>query len=447
MSELPKGWVESELKELCYLITDGTHHSPPNGPTGTYKYVTAKNIRQYGLDEANITFVDRSTHDVIYKRCPVKKGDILYIKDGATTGLAIVNPLDEEFSMLSSVALIRPAELLDAGFLKWQLNSPAVFARITGNMTGSAIRRLTLTTIGRQRVRVPPLAEQKRIVAKLDTLSARSTRARAELDRIDTLVKRYKQAVLSKAFSGELTRDRKVASWEQLKLGDLLEDIRYGTSKKCAIEPVLTPVLRIPNISGGKIDKYDLKYADFDEKEFEKLRLRKGDILVIRSNGSLELVGRSAVVDTDAEGMLFAGYLIRLRLKLNSIDPVFLQFGLQAPEMRKAVEALAKSTSGVNNINSQQIQGLDIRLPDIPTQKEIVRRIESAFGKIDRLAAEAKRALELTDRLDEAILAKAFRGELVPQDPDDEPASVLLERIKAERAAAPKAKRGKKEKA
>jgi type I restriction enzyme S subunit len=115
--------------------------------------------------------------------------------------------------------------------------------------------------------------------------------------------------------------------------------------------------------------------------------------------------------------------------------------------MRSIIEGLAKSTSGVNNINSTQIEQLPIKLTSIDEQGEIVRRIDAAFVWIDRLASEATSARRLIDRLDQAVLAKAFRGELVQQDPDDEPASVLLERISAERGAAPKAKRGRRAKA
>lgn len=113
---------------------------------------------------------------------------------------------------------------------------------------------------------------------------------------------------------------------------------------------------------------------------------------------------------------------------------------MQSTEVRSAIEAAAKSTSGVNNVNSQQLQSLQLRLPPLQEQHAIVRRIESAFAKIDRLAADARRALELVGKLDEAILAKAFHGELVPQDENDEPASLLLERILAERESAPKVK-------
>jgi type I restriction enzyme, S subunit len=99
------------------------------------------------------------------------------------------------------------------------------------------------------------------------------------------------------------------------------------------------------------------------------------------------------------------------------------------------IERTAKSTSGVNNINSEELKGLPLSEPDIDEQREIVRRVKHAFTWIDRLATEASNARKLVDHLDQAVLSKAFRGELVPQDPNDEPASVMLERIKAEQAA------------
>src|SRR3954470_6055486 len=125
MRKLPTGWIEASLSDACQLITGGTHHSPVNGPIGAFKYITAKNIKKNGLALDNVTYVDALTHAEIYRRCPPKKGDVLYIKDGATTGVAVVNPLDEQFSMLSSVALLRPdPQLLTSEYLCNQLNSP-----------------------------------------------------------------------------------------------------------------------------------------------------------------------------------------------------------------------------------------------------------------------------------------------------------------------------------
>jgi len=440
MSESPIGWAEAPLPLVCTKITDGTHHSPVNLPSGDYKYVTAKNIRPWGLDLSDISFVDTKTHQEIYARCPVEKGDVLYIKDGATTGLAAVNPLDEPFSMLSSVALLKPdRKVIEPSYLKYWLNSPETLSIMLDKMTGTAIRRLTLTTISGQILPLAPLPEQRRIVAKVDGLTARTARARKELDRVPTLIARYKQRLLALAFSGELTAawraDHGLREPMPTTVDDVSEGLRYGTAQKSYAEPNGIAVLRIPNVASGRISLDDLKYSELEPKEFAKLRLSEGDILVVRSNGSVDLVGRPALVTGDAVGLAYAGYLIRIRPKHDVVMPKFLTLMLEAPAIRSTIEAGARSTSGVNNVNATELGALNVPLFDIDEQVEIVRRIESAFGWLDRMASDHAAAVRLLPKLDAAILAKAFRGELVPQDPNDEPASALLERIKAERGA------------
>jgi type I restriction enzyme S subunit len=280
----------------------------------------------------------------------------------------------------------------------------------------------------------PPL-EQRRIVAKLDSLTARSSRARRELDRVPLLIERYKQAVLAKAFSGELTADwRKTRGvrrkWNSESLRALATDIRYGTSVKCTYVKTDTAVLRIPNIEKSGISLDDLKYAHFSKSEIAKLALANGDLLFIRSNGSLGLVGRAAIVTPREAGLLYAGYLIRVRVDQEQIVPRFLLHLFSEPQTRSHIETLAKSTSGVNNINSEQLANVSVPLPTPAEQAEIVRRIDDAFSWLDKLAIEHARAEHLLPKLNQAFLAKAFRGELVPQDPNDEPAEHFLSRVK-----------------
>ena len=300
----------------------------------------------------------------------------------------------------------------------------------------SGTTRLKLTQGGMQRVRVPvpPLAEQRRIVAKLGALTARLSRVRTEMSKAVDLQCRLKAAICETAIS--------VAADEK-PLGNALVDIRYGTAQKCGYHGA-TPVLRIPNVARGAIDLSDLKSADFEPKEVAALSLAVGDILIVRSNGSLDLVGRSAVVNENAAGMLYAGYLIRMRLDPTKALPAYVQLWFSAPSTRAVIEGLARSSSGVNNINSKQLQALRIRLPDLETQKKRAEAAKAAFARANRLEAEAKTALAVIDRLEATILTKAFRGELVPQDPNDEPASVLLERIRARRTAEPKPRRGRR---
>ncbi|MFQ6181848.1 restriction endonuclease subunit S [Sinorhizobium meliloti] len=287
---------------------------------------------------------------------------------------------------------------------------------------------------------LPPLAEQKRIVAKLDALSAKSARARTELARIETLVSRYKQAVLSKAFSGELTREwRHGRDWPaSVRLGDVAGSFAYGSAAKSQKSGSI-PVLRMGNIQNGKLDWTDLVYTD-DKDEIEKYRLVLGDVLFNRTN-SPPLVGKTALYNGEREA-IFAGYLIRI-VAGPDLDARYLTYALNSPSGREF--SWNAKTDGVSqsNISASKLKEFAFAVPQLEEQHEIVRRIESAFARIDRLAKEAKRALELVGRLDEAILAKAFRGELVPQDEKDEPAELLLARIRAERETAPNAKRGR----
>jgi type I restriction enzyme S subunit len=197
------------------------------------------------------------------------------------------------------------------------------------------------------------------------------------------------------------------------------------------------PVLRIPNISEGIVDHDDLKYADLPTKEFQQLRLQSGDVLVIRSNGSVSLVGKSALVREAEKDFAYAGYLIRIRPDRTKVQPEYLNLVMGSYEVRLQIEVPARSTSGVNNINSEELRSLRFSLPPLPEQQEIVRRVESFFTLADQLEARYRTAKAHVDKLTQSILVKAFRGELVPQDPNDEPAAVLLERIREEREATP----------
>jgi len=418
---------------VCSYIQRGK--SPKYIEKSDLPVINQKCVRWWGIDERYLKFVDPFQWPSLTEERFLVSEDVLWNSTGTGTigRAALFKGLRsaDQAVVDSHVTVLRSNGSIIGGFLHRFIQSPCVQNAIADMQSGTTNQvELNRTEITETVLPLPPLVEQRRIVAKLDTLDAKSACARTELARIETLVARYKQAVLSKAFSGELTL-AEASNWTSCALGDLALDVRYGTAEKCTYAPDLTPVLRIPNVSNGRIDLSDLKHASFNEKELRKLALVEGDILVIRSNGSLDLVGRSAIVDSAAAGMLFAGYLIRIRPDLSRVFPQFVQYWMESFAARRKIEEAAKSTSGVNNVNSQQLQALRLQLPHIEEQQEIVRRIESAFAKIDRLAKEAKRALELVGRLDEAILAKAFRGELVPQDPNDEPASALIKRIGA----------------
>ena len=162
----PMNWNKRTLKEVCIKLNDGTHFSPESFSMGDYKYITAKNINASGFDFSNITYVPEAVHRPIFERCNPEQGDVLYIKDGATTGIAIVNTLKEEFTLLSSVALLKQnRNVINGYFLAALLNNADMYSDIRNNMGGAAITRLTIAKLNAVKVIVPPLDLQNRFAA------------------------------------------------------------------------------------------------------------------------------------------------------------------------------------------------------------------------------------------------------------------------------------------
>ena len=445
-------WAKTTLSDICSKITDGTHHSPVNKTEGSFMYVTAKNIRRWGLDLTDITYVSEDVHNEIYSRCPVEQGDVLYIKDGVTTGIAAINTCSEPFSMLSSVALLKPIkEAIDSRFLKHWLNSPETLKSMTGNMTGSAIKRLVLKTIRKAEIELPPLNEQHRIADKLDTTLAAVEACKQKLNNAAETIQRFRQSVLAAAVSGELTREWREergieGEWPKVSLSDHITKPAYGTSSKSSPSGSV-PVLRMGNIQNMELDWGDLVYTS-DTEEIEKYKLEKGDVLFNRTN-SPELVGKTAIYNGERQA-IYAGYLIRVRCN-NTLLPEYLNLCLNSPQGRHYCWRVKSDGVSQSNINSKKLSSFKFGLPSIEEQQQLCQQATHLLSEGKEIQLKIENSLQVLNNFAKALLAKAFRGELVPQDPNDEPASVLLERIKAQReaeAAAKKpAKRGRKKKA
>ncbi|MFH0883362.1 MAG: N-6 DNA methylase, partial [bacterium] len=166
-------WPMVELGKACETIMDGTHFSPSNTETGDRLYITSKNVRENYLELSNVSYISEDDHRAIYSRCPVRTGDVLYIKDGANTGLAAINTLTEEFSLLSSVAVMRgKPEMLSNRYLAFFLNSERGRQSMLSMISGVAITRLTLTKLNSALIPLPPLATQQAIVAEIEAEQA-----------------------------------------------------------------------------------------------------------------------------------------------------------------------------------------------------------------------------------------------------------------------------------
>lgn len=213
--QVPDQWVWCRLGSVAKKITDGTHHSPANFPAGDFKYLSAKNIKSWGIDLNGMTYVPASVHQEIYSRCDPEHGDILYIKDGATTGVLTINTLKEPFSLLSSVGVIKPSCGLTSEYLALVMRSPYFYQAMRDGMTGVAITRVTLTKLASALVPLPPLNEQARIVARVDELmrlcDALEAKGQLEAEQHAQLLSTLLGALSDSASPGELA-----ANWQRV---------------------------------------------------------------------------------------------------------------------------------------------------------------------------------------------------------------------------------------
>jgi len=210
----------------------------------------------------------------------------------------------------------------------------------------------------------------------------------------------------------EITEDEKSFElpngWEWSRFYNIFHDLKYGTSKKSDYLVKGNPVLRIPNIVKGYIDSNDLKFSELTNKELNELKLKTGDLLLIRSNGSLSIVGQSAVVDEAHEGFSYAGYLVRVRLNIENYNSNFLSLVLRSMLIRNQIEGPIRTTSGVKNINSTEISKLIMPIVPLVEQHRIVKKVDELITLCDQLKSHLNNAQITQLHLADTIVENSF---------------------------------------
>jgi type I restriction enzyme, S subunit len=433
---VPNGWCEVTVADVTkpFVLTD-----PKKTPENTFKYVDIGSIDNNTQTIQNPKVITGAEAPSRARRV-IHTGDTLfstvriYLKN-----IAIVpEELDGQLTS-TGIAILRPNEAVHPQYLfKWAVSDRFV-AEVSVAQDGTMYPAVSDRDVADALIRVPPLREQGRIVAKIDSLSAQSKRAREQLDHVPRLVEKYKQAVLAVAFKGELTRKRRdthseISAWGSIKAGEIIKVIVAGKNMRCEERPPTDDergVLKVNAVTWGSFDPQASKTLPKSFTPPGQTRVKSGDLLISRAN-TLELVGAVVIVQHTPTNLFLSDKI--LRLEMAEEDKPWMLWYLRSPGGRAAIERSATGNQlSMRNLSQTALRAIDIPWPTERERKAIIRLIETAFAWIDRLASETTSARKLIDHLDQAILAKAFRGELVPQDPNDEPASVLLERIKAQR--------------
>ena len=296
---------------------------------------------------------------------------------------------------------------------------------------GSAQLNMSTEWLKEYPIPLPPLAEQQRIVDRIESLFSKldeaKEKAQAVLDSFET----RKAAILHKAFTGELTAKWReehgvgMESWEKKSVGELCISLKYGTAKKSDASGNVV-VLRMGNLQQGEIDWSDLAYSN-DPDDIEKYKLFPGDVLFNRTN-SAALVGKTAIYRGEHPA-IYAGYLIKLDYDHDKIIGDYLNYALNTLDAKKYCNSV--KTDGVNqsNINAKKIGAYSFNVPSIPEQEKIVSVIQKLLSKEQQTKEAAEAVLDQIDLMKKSILARAFRGELGTNDPTEESAVELLKKV------------------
>ena len=302
-----------------------------------------------------------------------------------------------------------------------------------------------------------PLAEQKAIAEKLDTLLAQVESTKARLERIPKILKRFRQSVLAAAVSGKLTEEwcnnnGVVTCWDEVKLADYVYSIEAGKNLKCTEIPPSESeygIIKISAVTWGVYNEEESKTLPSRDLFNENRRIKVGDLLISRAN-TIELLGNPVIVRKVSKNLMLSDKV--LRLVMDDDDKSWVDIYLKSPRGRKEIQSRATGNQqSMRNIGQKAL--LDIDIPKLADEEksEIVRRVDQLFAYADTIETQVNNALERVNNLTQSILAKAFRGELTEQWRKDNPdlisgensASALLEKIKIERAAAKPVKKAK----
>ncbi len=490
MSEgLPKGWINSSIEKIIDktgIFVDGDWiESKDQDPNGKIRLLQLGDIGDgYFIDKSN-----RFINEEIFSRLrctQILPGDILVARMPYPLGRACILPsIKYKAITVVDVCIIRPNKLLiNANWLMYFINAYEFRNKIEALSSGTTRKRISRKNLASILLPLPPFIEQKRIVVKLNAIMPRIEAVKKRLDKMPGILKRFRQSVLTAAVTGKLTEQWREDHPEVESAEVLLDMIRRDREKRykneCEkaknngkripkynipeksievsniniswvnieiqqiydVETGATPLKSdytyyengtIPWIKSGDIQNCDIYNCEkrITEKALNEINIKYYPVnsLLIAMYGEGKTRGQIGKLKFKATSNQACAVLVNPNLNESTVDYIYL-FGLSQ------YEQLRMQAVGGNqpNLNLTKIKEWILPLPPLEEQKEIVRQVDKLFALADKVEAHYLKAKERVDKLSQSVLAKAFRGELVPQAPDDEPAEKLLERILEEKA-------------
>ena len=399
-------------------------------------YLRAANITWQGICLDNVK--EMNFDDVDFEKFRLTSGDILLNEASGSPHEvgkpAIWNNQIDGCCFQNTLLRLRP-RLLNRDYLYWYCYASALTGRFGEAGRGVNIRHLGKRGLSQFPIPIAPLAEQKRIVAAIEEHLSRLNAVGLGLERSLRQLRTLRSSVLVKAFHANRCLP---SHWNWRTIGDVAE-VRGGIQKQPKRRPNknTAPFLRVANVLRGDLLLDEIHQIELFTGELEKYRLQPGDLLVVEGNGSPQQIGRAACWGGEIADCVHQNHLIRVRPG-RSLVPRYLALYWNAPHTALILRDVASSTSGLYTLSTAKVKSIPIPLAPEPEQWRIADDVDRHLETASRLEQSIQSAMDRLRAIRRSILAVAFSGGLVSQDPTDEPASVLLERIAASRTTKPK---------
>jgi len=485
---LPKGWSWTTIYELSSLVTKGATPT-----TYGYKYqkkgilfVKVENIADYSINHNNLIHHISEEAHLFLKRSQLKTNDILFSIAGTIGRTCLVHTQDIPANINQALAIIRiPWSSIDKKFLLFYLDTYTAKKMSELGMRGVGMNNISLGNVKSIPVTLCPENEQKRIVKKIEILFDRLNKTKKELAKIPPLIKKFRQSVLAKAFNGELTKEWREKQKDLEPASILLERIRTERKKQLGKkykepEPIDTsnllelpegwewatiseitlpekdsmvdgpfgsdlkvseytnrgvPLIRLQNIERFHFKPENLRFISPKKAdELARHSFKPGDIVITKLGKPL---GKSCIIPIDQKPGIFVADIVRVRPNIKEFDREYLVFAINSFIAQLQFSSLTKGTTRPR-VNLKQMREINIPIAPFEEQKHIVEKIKKILSFIDSIDKSVHSAIAHSEELTQSILAKAFRGELVEQDPNDEPAAILLEKIAKKKSTSSK---------
>jgi type I restriction enzyme S subunit len=455
MSELPSSWRWSTIGDLAVYIQRGK--SPKYAERSDLPVVNQRCIRWNQLEQKHLKFIHPDQFSAWDSARYIRAGDVLWNSTGTgTVGRAyLVREADcvPPKVVDSHVTIVRHVPEVDPRYLFNWIKSPAVQDKIEEMCDGTTNQiELSRTAIAAIAIPIAPAAEQARIADQLSTLLARIQACNDRLDAIPALLKRFRQAVLQAAISGELLVGNEVGSdgtthqlvmlgeealripgsWQVVDVGQATDPARplcYGVVQPGAETSEGVPLIRVQDMEAGSVLKSQLRTVSSEvDQEYRRSRVAGGEVLI----SVVGTIGRTAIVPAGMKANI-ARAVARLACR-DGVLNLWLHYWLSTESLQWHLLRSAKEVAR-KTLNLADLARIPLALPSPEEQAQIVNRVLELFAFADAIEARHASAVAHVRRLTPLTLAKAFRGELVQQDANDEPASALLARITAQRSA------------